>query len=170
MTRADQLDAGVRTLSLSGVLDTLDGSVRVKPASFAYLGFLVVAVRGTRSSASHAAASHGARPPVSLRYDSRMATCAAPGCTNVVARHAVGRPGRFCSTACRVRDHRRCQRIAAASVTIEVDMGSASSRGRLPERAWLVRIRRADRAVIVAVGLRRSAADRLAEQLTELLT
>ena len=33
-----------------------------------------------------------------------------------------------------------------------------------------MRIRRADRAVIVAIGLRRSAADRLAEQLTELLT
>jgi hypothetical protein len=49
-------------------------------------------------------------------------------------------------------------------------MGSASSRGRLPERAWLVRIRRADRTVIVAIGLRRAAADRLAEELTELLT
>ncbi|HSF97814.1 MAG TPA: hypothetical protein VLA55_03895 [Ornithinibacter sp.] len=49
-------------------------------------------------------------------------------------------------------------------------MGSASSRGRPPERAWLVRIRRADRYVIIAVGLRRHAADRLAEQLTDLLT
>ncbi|MHB8506520.1 MAG: hypothetical protein ACYDEN_12510, partial [Acidimicrobiales bacterium] len=99
-----------------------------------------------------------------------MATCAAPGCTNVVAHQALGRPGRFCSAACRVRDHRRRQRLAAAPVTVEVDMGSASSRGRLPEHAWLVRIRRADRAVIVAIGLRRRAADRLAEQLTELLT
>ena len=108
--------------------------------------------------------------PISLRYDSRVATCAGPGCTNVVAHQALGRPGRFCSTACRVRDHRRRQRLAAAPVTVDVDMGSASSRGRLPERAWLVRIRRADRAVIVAIGLQRSAADRLAEQLTELLT
>lgn len=107
--------------------------------------------------------------PISLRYDTSMATCAAPDCTNIIAQHALGRPGRFCSTACRVRDHRRRQRIAAAPVTVEVDMGSASSRGRPPERAWLVRVRRADRAVIVAIGLRRNAADRLAEQLTELL-
>jgi len=48
-------------------------------------------------------------------------------------------------------------------------MGSASSRGRQAERAWLVRLRRADRTVIVAIGLRRSAADRLAEQLTSIL-
>lgn len=48
-------------------------------------------------------------------------------------------------------------------------MGSASSRGRPPERSWLVRIRRSDRAVIVAIGLRRHAADRLADQLTDLL-
>jgi hypothetical protein len=48
-------------------------------------------------------------------------------------------------------------------------MGSASSRGRLPERSWLVRLRRADQAVIIAIGLRRRAADRLAEQITDLL-
>jgi hypothetical protein len=99
-----------------------------------------------------------------------MTTCAAPGCTNVIAQHTLGRPGRYCSTACRVRDHRRRQRDAAAPITVEVDMGSASSRGRPPDRAWLVRIRRADRAIIVAIGLRRSAADRLAEQLTQLLS
>jgi hypothetical protein len=55
------------------------------------------------------------------------------------------------------------------SISVEVDMGSASSRGRPPEHSWLVRIRRSDRAVIVAIGLRRRAADRLAEQLTDLL-
>ena len=108
--------------------------------------------------------------PITLRYDSRIGTCAAPGCTNTVTQHPLGRPGRYCSTACRVRDHRQRQRVAAAPVTVEVDMGSASSRGRPPERAWLVRIRRADRAVIVAIGLRRHAADRLAQQLTELLS
>jgi len=48
-------------------------------------------------------------------------------------------------------------------------MGSATSRGRLPERSWLVRLRRSDRSVVVAVGLRRPAAERLAAQLTELL-
>jgi hypothetical protein len=70
----------------------------------------------------------------------------------------------------RVRDHRQRQKAADTPITVEVDLGSASSRGRLPERAWLVRIRRADRTVIVAIGLRRAAADRLAEDLTEILT
>ena len=49
-------------------------------------------------------------------------------------------------------------------------MGSATSRGRPPERAWLVRIRRGDSYVIVNTGLQRRAAGRLAEQLTDLLT
>ena len=54
-------------------------------------------------------------------------------------------------------------------MTVEVDMGSASSRGRTPERAWLVRLRRSDQTVVVAIGLRRSAAQRLAEQISDLL-
>jgi len=52
----------------------------------------------------------------------------------------------------------------------EVDFGSATSRGRLAEQAWMVRLRRGERDVIVAIGLRRHAADRLAEQITDLLT
>jgi hypothetical protein len=48
-------------------------------------------------------------------------------------------------------------------------MGSASSRGRHPDTAWLVRLRRDDRTVIVAIGLRRPIADRLAEQINNLL-
>ena len=107
--------------------------------------------------------------PVTLRYDTRVAICAGPGCTNTIAPQPTGRPAHYCSTACRVRHHRQRQRLAAVPVAIEVDMGSATSRGRPPEHAWLVRIRRADRTVIVAAGLRRSAADRLAEQLTDLL-
>ncbi len=93
-------------------------------------------------------------------------TCAAPGCSELVAQHATGRPARYCSTACRVRAHRQRN---AAPVTVEVDMGSASSRGRPPERSWLVRLRRSDRSVIVAIGLRHQAAERLAAQVTELL-
>ncbi|MGH3858485.1 hypothetical protein [Actinokineospora sp.] len=98
-----------------------------------------------------------------------MATCAGPGCPNTIAPHTQGRPAHYCSTACRVRAHRQRQHLPAEPITVEVDMGSASSRGRPPERAWLVRLRRADRTVIVTTGLRRSAADRLAEQLTDLL-
>ncbi|MDQ6728136.1 MAG: hypothetical protein M3066_18540 [Actinomycetota bacterium] len=68
-----------------------------------------------------------------------------------------------------MRLHRQQRRGTTQPVTVEVDMGSASSRGRLPERSWLVRLRRDDRTVIVAIGLPRAGADRLAEQITDLL-
>ena len=47
--------------------------------------------------------------------------------------------------------------------------GPASSRGWPPERSWLVRLRRSDRSVIVAIGLWRQAAERFAAQVTGLL-
>ncbi len=55
-------------------------------------------------------------------------------------------------------------------VVVEVDLGSASSRGRPAEQSWVVRLRRGQRSVIVAIGLRRHGADRLAEQITDLLS
>lgn len=96
------------------------------------------------------------------------ATCEAPGCAEELVPAGQGRPARFCSAACRVRAHRHRQRLAALPVTAEVDFGSARSRGRPRERASMVRLRRGERSVIVAIGLRRTAADRLAESLTEL--
>ena len=106
---------------------------------------------------------------VPLRHDAAKAViCSAPGCAAEVARAATGRPGVFCSAACRVRAHRARQRVAEP-VSVEVDMGSASSRGRPPERAWMVRLRRGQRSVIVAIGLRQSAAERLASQIADLL-
>lgn len=54
-------------------------------------------------------------------------------------------------------------------VVVEVDFGSASSRGRSPERAWMVRMRRGQESVIVAIGLPRHGADRLARAITDLL-
>lgn len=54
-------------------------------------------------------------------------------------------------------------------VTVEVDTGSATTWDRPPELAWLVRLRRADRSVIVAVGLSHTAAHHLAERITELV-
>jgi len=54
-------------------------------------------------------------------------------------------------------------------VTVEVDYGSASSRDRPAGEAWMVRLRRGEQSVIVAIGLRRHGADRLAEQITDLL-
>jgi hypothetical protein len=57
----------------------------------------------------------------------------------------------------------------AQPLTVEIDTGSASTRGRPPERAWLVRLRRADRSLIVAVGLTRTAAQHLADHITEII-
>ncbi len=93
--------------------------------------------------------------------------CAAPGCDIPIVALATGRPARFCSGACRARAHR--QRHTSPPPVAEADMGSASSRGRHPDRAWLVRLRRGDHSVVVAIGLRRLAADRLVEQINDLL-
>ena len=68
-----------------------------------------------------------------------------------------------------------CERVACAgeidmarSVMVEVDMGSASSWGRPAARSWLVRLGRADRYVVVAIGLSRVAADHLADSIRDL--
>jgi hypothetical protein len=106
---------------------------------------------------------------LSLRHETPLEAkrCAAAGCDHTIIPAPTGRPARYCSTACRARAHR--QRHIVAPAAAEADMGSASSRGRHPDTAWLVRLRRGERAVIVAVGLRRPAADRLVEQINDLL-
>ena len=106
-------------------------------------------------------------PPVSSRHETG-AVCAGPGCSEPIRRQGTGRPARFCSPACRTRSH-RAKRAKDTPITVELDYGSASSRGRPAGAAWMVRLRRGDKAVIVAIGLRRAAADRLAEQLTDLV-
>jgi hypothetical protein len=50
-----------------------------------------------------------------------------------------------------------------------VDLGSTSSKGRTLGRVWLVRLRRGNETVIVAVGLSRTRAEALAERITTLL-
>lgn len=110
------------------------------------------------------------RPPeraVSLR-DETTAICAAPGCEEPLEPNSTGRPARYHSAACRSRAHRE-RRARRGPVIAEADLGSASSRGRRPEDAWLVRLRRDDMRVIVAIGLRKAAAERLVEQITEIL-
>jgi hypothetical protein len=109
-------------------------------------------------------------PDFSLHYDNGVtqAACAAAGCANPLPEQNRGRPARFCSTACRVRAHRQDHRDAAR-VVVEVDYGSTSSKGRPPGRAWLVRLRRDDEAVIVSIGLSFSAAERLAQKIAGLL-
>ncbi len=54
-------------------------------------------------------------------------------------------------------------------ITVEIDTGSTSSRGRPPGRTWLIRLRRGHQSVITTIGLSRTSADRLAEQITDLL-
>ena len=55
--------------------------------------------------------------------------------------------------------------MSTQPLTVEIDTGSASSRGRPADHAWMVRLRRADRSVIVAVGLSRTAAEHLADHI-----
>jgi hypothetical protein len=54
-------------------------------------------------------------------------------------------------------------------ITVEIDTGSSSTRGRPPGRSWLVRLRRDHRSVITTIGLSRTSAEHLAEQITKLL-
>lgn len=46
-------------------------------------------------------------------------------------------------------------------ITVEIDTGSATSRGRPPGQAWLVRLRRGDRSVITTIGLSHTSAEHL---------
>jgi hypothetical protein len=59
--------------------------------------------------------------------------------------------------------------MSSQPLTVEIDTGSASSRGRPPDQTWMVRLRRADRSVIVAVGLSRTAAEHLADHITDVV-
>jgi hypothetical protein len=54
-------------------------------------------------------------------------------------------------------------------VEIDIDTGSASARGRPPDRIWLVRPRRGERSIITTIGLSHTNAEHLAEQITDLL-
>ena len=107
-------------------------------------------------------------PLVSSRHETG-AVCAGPGCTEPIRRQGTGRPARFCSPACRTRS-RRAKRAKDTPITVEVDYPSASSRGRPAGTAWMVRLRRGDKAVIVAIGRSRAGAERLAEQLIDPVT
>jgi hypothetical protein len=56
-------------------------------------------------------------------------------------------------------------------VTVQIDTGSTSSRGRPSGRAWLIRLRRGDQSIITTTttGLSRTSAEHLAEKITSLL-
>jgi hypothetical protein len=73
----------------------------------------------------------------------------------------------------RVRQHATSGKgvapLSTQHLTVEIDTGSASSRGRPSDHAWMVRLRRADGSVIVAVGLSRTAAEHLADHIAEIV-
>ena len=54
------------------------------------------------------------------------------------------------------------------AVSVEIDTGSTSTRAQPPGRTWLIRLRRGHRSVIT-IGLSRTSAEHLAEQITDLL-
>jgi hypothetical protein len=55
------------------------------------------------------------------------------------------------------------------AVSVEIDTGSSSTRGQPPGRTWLIRLRRGHQSVITTIGLSRTSAEHLAEQITDLL-
>ena len=59
--------------------------------------------------------------------------------------------------------------MTGVAVTVEVDHGSASSWDRPASMAFLVRVRRGDSSLIIAIGLSRDNARSLAERLGQLL-
>lgn len=54
-------------------------------------------------------------------------------------------------------------------VTVEIDTGSSTARGRPAGQAWLIRLRRGNRSVITTIGLSRISAEHLAQKITDLL-
>lgn len=98
--------------------------------------------------------------PVSSRHETHddarhdpVTCCAADGCTTPLTRTGHGRPARYCSPACRSAAHRALRRHRDQPIRVEIDHGSTSAKGRTGGRVWLVRLRRADRAAILATGL-----------------
>ncbi len=104
--------------------------------------------------------------PISSRPETR---CAAPGCTTALTRTGRGRPALYCSPGCRTAAHRHHRQHRDQPLTVEVDHGSTSAKGRPAGRVWLVRLRRGERAIIIAAGLGRPSAEHLAHQITQLL-
>ncbi|MGH9284818.1 MAG: hypothetical protein ACRD0M_03970 [Acidimicrobiales bacterium] len=89
-------------------------------------------------------------------------TCAAPGCDRPVPRGGTGRPAIYCSLACRPSYHR-------PGILVEIDHPDASPDGRPTERVWTVRLRRGQRAVVIADNLGWPSAHALARQLNDVI-
>lgn len=85
------------------------------------------------------------------------------GRARTAATSPATRPGR------RTTGHREPRPDRAQPLHAEVDHGSTSAKGQAPGRAWLVRLRRDNRAVIIATGLARPSAEHLASKINQLI-
>jgi len=85
------------------------------------------------------------------------------GHTRAAATSPTTRPGR------RTTGHREPRQDRDQPLHAEADHGSTSAKGRPPGRSWLVRLRRDNRAVIIATGLARPSAEHLASTINQLL-
>lgn len=97
------------------------------------------------------------------------ATCTRPDCENPITPATTGRPAKYCSPTCRATAHRQRHNNTPPPIA-EVTMGSASSRGRKPDNAWIVQLRHGNQNIVITIGLRQPAANRLAQQINDLLT
>ena len=104
--------------------------------------------------------------PISSRNENR---CARTGCINPVPRNPRGRPRLYCTPACRAAAHRFDHPDRREPLTVEIDHGSTSSRGRPTGHVWLVRLRRGDQQAIIAIGLGRPSAEHLARQIRDVI-
>jgi hypothetical protein len=59
--------------------------------------------------------------------------------------------------------------VSDSPVVVEVDHGSASSWDRPASMAFLVRVRKGEESLIIAIGLSRENATSLAERLSRML-
>ena len=112
--------------------------------------------------------SAGTQPPdgIASRNENR---CARIGCLNPVPRNPRGRPRLYCTPACRAAAHRLDHPDRREPLTVEIDHGSTSSRGRPAGHIWLVRLRRGNQHAIIASGLGRPSAEHLARQVRDVI-
>ena len=95
-----------------------------------------------------------------------MTTCTLPDCENPITPTNTGRPAKYCSPTCRATAHRHRHNTP---VIAEATMGSATSRGRHPNNAWIINLYRANHNIVIAIGLTQTTANQLAQQINNLL-
>ena len=106
--------------------------------------------------------------PTGLRHDTKPAALGPAAPTRYSATPAAG-PGSTAPPPAAPPRTATPHPDAREPLQVEVDHGSSSSRGRPAGHVWLVRLRRGDLHVILAVGLGRPSAEHLARQIREVI-